>query len=338
VRTVDFSYFLPDEAIAQQPAEPRDAARLLDTRDLTDHTFRDLPGLLLPGDLLVVNQTRVRAARLHGTKQESGGAVEVLLLRTTTDLGWEALIKPARRIRPGVVLDLGGLVATVTAQRSDGVFELDLVTTDGTSIEDAIARFGETPLPPYIRETLIDAERYQTVFAQRVGSAAAPTAGLHFTDGVVQALAEREIGVVAVELEVGLDTFRPIGVDRVSEHVMHAERYLVPGPTAQIIGDTRRSGGRIVAVGTTVVRTLESAFDGEDVAAGDDSTDLFIAPGYRFRVVDLLVTNFHVPASTLVVMMAAFMGPEWRSVYAHALARGYRFLSFGDAMLVERAR
>lgn len=336
MRTVDFSYLLPDEVIAQQPVEPRDAARLLDTRDLTDHTFRDLPDLLAPGDLVVVNKTRVRAARLRGTKRESGGAVEVLLLRSTAGPRWEALIKPARRIRPGIVLDLDNLVATVTGALSDGVFELDLATTDGATVEQAIARSGQTPLPPYIRKPLDDPERYQTIFADRVGSAAAPTGGLHFTDPVVRSLEEREIGLVAVELEVGLDTFRPIGVDQISDYVMHSERFSVPVGTAEAIARTGRAGGRVVAVGTTVVRTLETAFDGRGVAAGDGSSDLFITPGYRFRVVDVLVTNFHVPASTLVVMVAAFMGPEWRSAYAHALARGYRFLSFGDAMLAER--
>ncbi len=337
MRTVEFSYLLPDEAIAQQPAEPRDAARLLDTRDLTDHTFRDLPDLLDRGDLVVVNKTRVRAARLRGTKRDSGGAVEVLLLGIRGDL-WEALVKPARRIKPGVVLDLGLLVAKVAGALPDGVFRLDLTTIDGSSVEGAVARQGETPLPPYIREPLIDAERYQTVFADRVGSAAAPTAGLHFTDQVVRNLAERGIGLEAVELEVGLDTFRPIGTDQIDDHLMHSEYYSVPEPTAEAIALTRRRGGRVVAIGTTVVRTLESAFDATGVASGEGSTDLFITPGYRFGVVDILITNFHVPASTLVVMMAAFMGPQWRSAYAHALARGYRFLSFGDAMLAERAR
>lgn len=338
MQTSDFSYLLPAEAIAQQPVEPRDAARLLDTRGMTDRTFRDLADLLSPGDLVVVNKTRVRAARLSGTKRESGGAVEVLLLRNTAGAHWEALIKPARRIRPGVALDLGALIATVTASLSNGVFGLDLATTDGTTVDQRIAQVGQTPLPPYIREPLGDPERYQTVFAERVGSAAAPTAGLHFTDRVMRSLAEREIDLAAVELEVGLDTFRPIAVNRISDHVMHSERYSVPEETAAAIAGTRRSGGRVVAIGTTVVRTLETALFRGEVAPGDGSSDLFITPGYRFEVVDVLVTNFHVPASTLVVMIAAFMGSEWRSAYANALARGYRFLSFGDAMLAERTQ
>ena len=336
MRTAEFSYLLPEEAIAQQPVEPRDSARLLDTRDLTDHHFRDLAELLAPDDLVVVNRTRVRAARLRGKKRDSGGAVEVLLLRNNRGDRWEALVKPARRIRPGLVLDLGDLEAQVVAAISDGAFELEVTSTNGTDVDEAIARLGQTPLPPYIHQSLTDPERYQTIFAERVGSAAAPTAGLHFTDRVVRSLDDRGIELAAVELEVGLDTFRPIGTTEIADHKMHAEGYSVPSSTAGAIARVRRRGGRIVAVGTTVVRALEGAFDGREVAAGNGSTDLFITPGYRFRVVDVLVTNFHVPASTLVVMIAAFMGPGWRSAYAHALARGYRFLSFGDAMLAER--
>jgi S-adenosylmethionine:tRNA ribosyltransferase-isomerase len=338
VRTADFHYLLPDEVIAQQPVEPRDAARLLDTRDLADHPFRDLAGLLDPGDLVVVNSTRVRSARLRGSKRASGGKVEVLLLRNTAGSHWEALIRPARRIGPGVQLDLGGLEAHITARLSSGVFELELATTDQTSVEDAIDRYGETPLPPYIHEHLTDPDLYQTVFADRVGSAAAPTAGLHFTDGVVRSLRSQGIRLATVDLEVGVDTFRPIEADLISDHVMHSERYAVPVETAEAVARTRENGKRVIGVGTTVVRALESAFDGQKLATGHGSTDLFIVPGYRFRVVDVLVTNFHVPASSLVVMIAAFMGPGWRAAYAHALARGYRFLSFGDAMLAERAK
>ena len=334
MQTSEFSYLLPEAAIAQQPTEPRDAARLLDTRDMSDRTFRELAELLDPGDLVVVNKTRVRAARLRGAKRPGGGAVEVLLLRTSGE-DWEALVKPARRIRPGVILDLGSLSGEVIGSKPDGVFQLRLVAIDGSTVEDVIAREGETPLPPYIRSSLHDPERYQTVFADRVGSAAAPTAGLHFTEQVVQSLQARGIELVSVELEVGLDTFRPIGVEEISDHVMHSERYSVPAETAAAISRIRATGGRVVAVGTTVVRTLETAFDRGETRVGDGWSDLFITPGYRFKVVDLLVTNFHVPGSTLVVMMAAFMGPGWRSAYAHALARGYQFLSFGDAMLAE---
>jgi S-adenosylmethionine:tRNA ribosyltransferase-isomerase len=336
MRTEDFSYLLPEEAIAQQPAEPRDSARLLDTRHMNDHTFLELPQLLEPGDLVVVNNTRVRAARLRGTKRHSGGSVEVLLLRTTNSTHWEALIKPARRIQPGTILDLGDLVATVTNAVGGGVFELSLVSVDGNDIEASITRTGTTPLPPYIRQPLVDQGRYQTVYADRVGSAAAPTAGLHFTEGVIGGLRDRGIGLAAVELEVGVDTFRPIGTSQITDHQMHAERYMVPAETAERVAGTLRGGGRVVAVGTTVVRTLESAVEGQGVRAGEGSTDLFITPGYRFRIVDILVTNFHVPSSTLVVMLEAFMGRGWRTTYAHALVRGYRFLSFGDAMLAER--
>lgn len=338
MRTDDFSYLLPEEAIAQQPAEPRDSARLLDTRGMTDHTFRDLPQLLEPGDLVVINTTRVRAARLHGTKRGSGGSVEVLLLRTTDRRRWEALIRPARRIRPGTVIDLGDLTATVMASGDGGLFEVELVSADGTDIEVEIARSGTTPLPPYIRRPLSDESRYQTVFADRIGSAAAPTAGLHFTHRVFRGLRDRGIGLATVELEVGLDTFRPISADHIGDHQMHSERYVVPNETAQAVTGVLQTAGRIVAVGTTVVRTLESAADVDGLCVGEGSTDLFITPGYRFRIVDGLITNFHVPSSTLVVMLEAFMGEAWRMAYAHALARGYRFLSFGDAMLAERAR
>jgi S-adenosylmethionine:tRNA ribosyltransferase-isomerase len=337
MRTADFTYFLPDEVIAQQPVEPRDAARLLDTRDMTDHTFRDLTGLLGAGDLVVVNTTRVRAARLLGTKRGSGGSVEVLLLRASSPSGWEALIKPARRVRRGTVLDLPNLVATVTGDGTRGVFELDLDCPDGEDVEAAIARIGTTPLPPYIRRPLDDEGRYQTVFADRVGSAAAPTAGLHFTQQVLDGLQQAGIGVASVELEVGLDTFRPITTDLIAEHQMHTEKYSVPDEAADAINETRRAGGRIVAVGTTVVRTLESAASDDGVRSGRGVSGLFITPGYRFRVVDLMITNFHVPSSTLLVLLQAFMGDGWRLAYAHALARGYRFLSFGDAMLAERS-
>lgn len=334
MQTADFTYLLPDEAIAQRPIEPRHAARLLDTRDMSDRTFVELPDLFEPEDLLVVNETKVRAARLRGAKA-SGGAVEVLLLRRMDETRWEALVKPARKIRRGTLLQLGELTAEVIKGPTAGVATLDL--SGAADVEAAIARHGETPLPPYIREPLDDGGRYQTIFARSLGSAAAPTAGLHFTNEVVAGLQEAGIRLVPVELEVGLDTFRPISTERIDAHEMHAERYGIPAVTAQAIAETRGAGGRVVAVGTTVVRTLESAAtDDGELRAGSGSTELFITPGYRFRIVDALVTNFHVPGSTLVVLLAAFMGPRWRLAYAHALARGYRFLSFGDAMYAER--
>lgn len=326
-----FRYDLPEEAIAQRPAEPRDAARLLDARDLTDHRFSDLPSLLESGDLVVVNDSRVRRARLVGRRVGTDGYVELLLLNRLQDGRWEALVSPARRMRPGVEIRFGGTLATIIDGPADGRV---LVGFDDERELDAI---GSVPLPPYITTELDDPERYQTIYSRRVGSAAAPTAGLHFTRAVLEALEWKGIGVVSVELQVGLGTFRPIKTDRVEDHEMHREWCSIPAPTAEAIAETRTRGGRVVAIGTTTVRTLET-FAREDgtVRPGEEETHLYLMPGSRIRVVDLLVTNFHVPGSSLLVMLAALMGDEWREAYATALARNYRFLSFGDAMLCAR--
>jgi S-adenosylmethionine:tRNA ribosyltransferase-isomerase len=328
----EFQYDLPEGFIAQRPAEPRDSARLLDARDLSDHVFSELPTLLTPGDLVVVNTTRVRRARLRGTKEATGGVVELLLLSRRAQGGWTALVAPARRMRPGVVVDFGDVKAVITGGPHDGIVEVEF------SDERHLEELGSVPLPPYITEELDDPERYQTVYADRVGSAAAPTAGLHFTPAVLDALHERGIRRAAVELEVGIGTFRPITAANVEDHVMHRERCRVPAETAEAIAETRHRGGRVVAVGTTTVRTLETfGRDDGTVDVGETETDLFLRPGSTFRVVDALVTNFHVPGSSLLVMLAAFMGPGWKSAYETALARGYRFLSFGDAMFCERS-
>jgi S-adenosylmethionine:tRNA ribosyltransferase-isomerase len=333
VKTSDFDYDLPEAAIAQVPAEPRDAARLLDADRLTDHTVAELPDLLEPGDLLVVNRTRVRPARLVGVKEPTGGAVEALLLAPLGDDRWEALVRPSRRLRPGSVLRFGSLIAEIVAgpERGGAVLRLDF---GGRDVEAVLDEVGEVPLPPYIHRALDDPERYQTVFAQRPGSAAAPTAGLHLTERVLERLPDRGIGLASVELHIGVDTFRPIQTEEVADHEMHSEWASVGEEAVAAVAATRRAGGRVVAVGTTVVRSLETAAAGGAPEPFEGSTDLFITPGFRFRVVDLLVTNFHVPGSTLVVLVAAFCGERWRSVYATALERGYRFLSFGDAMLV----
>jgi S-adenosylmethionine:tRNA ribosyltransferase-isomerase len=326
-----FDYDLPEAAIAQTPVEPRDAARLLDTRDLSDHRFSDLPGLLREGDLVVVNTTRVRRARLVGEKADTGGAVEILLLERRLDGLWSALVKPARRIRAGQELRFGDLLAVIREGPEQGVVAVEL--SDDALVEAT----GSVPLPPYITTELADSERYQTVYARATGSAAAPTAGLHFTPEVLAGLRERGIRTAEVELHVGLATFRPITAERVEDHVMHHEWCSVPAATSQAIAATRHAGGRIVAIGTTTVRTLESfARDDGTVDPGETETDLFLVPGSRFRVVDVLVTNFHAPRSSLLVMLAGFMGDGWRTAYEEALARGYRFLSFGDAMLCER--
>jgi S-adenosylmethionine:tRNA ribosyltransferase-isomerase len=330
----DFDYPLPDELIAQTPVEPRDAARLLVDRGPghpPDHRHvTDLPDLLGPGDLLVVNDTRVRPARLRLVKP-TGGAVEVLLLDRRPDGSWEALVKPSRRVPPGSVLqtadgrpavtvgaDLGGRRLVELADRPDDGVEPPLLGTDG-----------EVPLPPYIREPLADPERYQTVFARRTGSVAAPTAGLHLTGAVLDRCRARGVRVERIDLEVGLGTFRPVTAEKVEQHHMHAERYRVPPG----VMDAAAAAGRVVAVGTTVVRALESAAATGELAG---STELFIRRGHDWRVVDVLLTNFHVPRSSLLVLVDAFIGPRWRELYDAARTGGYRFLSFGDAMVLER--
>jgi S-adenosylmethionine:tRNA ribosyltransferase-isomerase len=325
---------LPEEAIAQTAIEPRHDSRLLDTRDLSDHHFHELPDLLDPGDLVVVNETRVRAARLRGARRDTGGRVELLLLDHLADGSWEALARPARRLRPGVVIDLGDIAATVLSTPQEGRLLVDLDSEDD---EKAVAETGEMPLPPYFTGTLEDPERYQTFFASIPGSAAAPTAGLHFTEQVVSQLRSRRIEIASVDLHVSLDTFRPMSTENVDDHTMHTEWCDVPEATARAVADTRARGGKVVAIGTTVIRALESMADGRGgVEPGEGRTDLFLRPGSEITVSDLLVTNFHMPGSTLLVLLAAFMGDAWRMAYETALERGYRFLSFGDAMLARR--
>lgn len=334
MKVADFGYDLPEEAIAQEAIEPRHASRLLDTRDMSDHRFLELADLLAPDDLVVVNETKVRAARLIGRRHPGGGRVEVLLLERGDDGTWQALAKPARKLQPGMRLVFGDLQGVVTATGTAGVVHLSIKADD---VEAAIESAGTVPLPPYFSGELASSDRYQTLFANQPGSAAAPTAGLHFTGDVLESLNLKGIPLATVDLHVSLDTFRPMTVDRVEHHEIHSEWCTVPEATAAAVGEARGRGGRVVAVGTTVVRTLES-FAGPDggVTAGTKSTDLFLKPGSVFRVVDSMVTNFHMPRSTLLVLLAAFMGPRWRSVYETALQRGYRFLSFGDAMYVER--
>ena len=334
MRVEDFKYPLPESAIAQEAIEPRHDSRLLDTRDMSDHRFLDLPSLLRPGDLVVVNETRVRAARLAGRRLDTGGSVELLLLQARPDGLWEALARPSRRLRPGIVIEIEAIRATIVDGPDEGMVMVDLKAPD---VEGAIDNVGNVPLPPYFRGTLDDPDRYQTMFARTVGSAAAPTAGLHFTEEVTTRLRQREIEIAPVDLHVGIDTFRPIATENIEEHVMHSEWCSIPESTAAAVDSARARGGRVVAIGTTVVRTLEAFADRSGiVAAGERETNLFLTPGVEFRVVDALVTNFHVPGSTLVVLVAAFMGDRWREAYQIALQRRYRFLSFGDAMLAER--
>jgi S-adenosylmethionine:tRNA ribosyltransferase-isomerase len=330
VRTDAFAYRLPEAAIAQTPLEPRDAARLLVDQPAgppEDRHVSDLPDLLAPGDLLVVNDTRVIPARLALTKA-TGGRAEVLLAERTGDRTWTALVKPARRLPPGTVLAHGDEpVVEVGEVRADGERLVRLLGDEEPLV--LLGRLGALPLPPYITVPLADPERYQTVFADRPGSAAAPTAGLHLTDRVLDRCRERGIARASVDLEVGLGTFAPIRTDDVEDHVVHRERYTVPAATVAAV----EAAERVVAVGTTVVRTLETwAATGRT----EGTTDLFIRRGHEFAKVDVLLTNFHVPRSSLLVLVDAFVGDRWRDLYATALDRGYRFLSFGDAMLLER--
>ena len=339
----DFAYDLPDDQIAQVPLDGRSSARLLvDLADGNDPDHRhvsDLPDLVGPGDVLVLNDTRVLPARLRLTK-DTGGAVEVLLLEQTGDEGeWEALVRPSRRVPPGTRLRAGDdLTVTVGDDLGEGRRTVMLETDppEGPAgVLAAVQAHGEMPLPPYLHTRLDDPERYQTVYSQRPASAAAPTAGLHLTGGVLDACREAGAAVERLELVVGLDTFRPVTADDLDDHVMHSESYTVAESTL----DACRAAERVIAVGTTTVRALESAnlaASGEGGTAG--RTDLFIRPGFDFGVVDVVLTNYHLPRSTLLVMLEAFVGPRWRDLYTLALAEGYRFLSFGDAMLVGRQR
>jgi S-adenosylmethionine:tRNA ribosyltransferase-isomerase len=346
----DFTYHLPPELIAQTPLEPRDASRLLVVHrasgQLEHRTFRDIGAYLRPGDLLVANRSRVIPARLRGVKQGTGGAVELLLLGLRRDLGadlWEALVRPGKRLREGQWLTFGegALTAEITTRTPAGGRIVRLVARDGTMAE-ALARVGTMPLPPYIHTPLRDPERYQTVYADAPGSAAAPTAGLHFTPALLAELAAQGIDMAHVTLHIGLDTFRPIEEADVTQHHIHSEEIELDAATAARINATRAASGRIVAVGTTAVRVLESAAElaaerGAEgvVAPFRGRTGLYIVPGHRFRAVDVMLTNFHLPRSTLLVLVSAFAGRELiLRAYAEAVRERYRFFSFGDAMLL----
>jgi S-adenosylmethionine:tRNA ribosyltransferase-isomerase len=344
MRVSDFDYALPEELIAQAPVEPRDASRLLVVAraggPLEHARFPELTRLLRPGDLLVMNDTRVIPARLLGHK-ESGGRCELLLVEPLSSSGddrsrWRAIGQASKPLRPGARLRFGTLAATVEAAEGEGFFT---VAFDGPAegFEAALEREGRLPLPPYIaREpTAQDRERYQTIVARAPGSAAAPTAGLHFTQPLLDALAEHGVGLATVTLHVGPGTFLPVRVEDLARHRMHEERYDVPASTAEAFARARARGGRIVAVGTTAVRTLESAFEGGDLRVGAGRTAIFIAPGYHFHAVDALVTNLHLPRSTLLMLACAFGGRERvLAAYAEAVARRYRFFSYGDAMFL----
>lgn len=350
----DFDYDLPDSFIAQTPADPRDSSRLMlldrQTGAVEHHVFREIIDYIHPGDVLVLNVTRVIPARLHATKADTGGAVEVLLLRQMDDVRWQALVG-GRRPRVGLKLVFGD--TGITAEVVEELHESERIVQFNRPINDALTQLGEMPLPPYIHERLADPERYQTVFSREEGSAAAPTASLHFTPELLVALREKGVIFAQVTLHIGLGTFMPVKVEDISQHQIHSERARLSADDARIINQAKLAGGRIIAAGTTVVRTLETAgilSEGGDpahpdapldacpwrpVIAFERDTDLFITPGYRWRVVDAMITNFHLPKSTLLMMISAFAGRDHAlAAYETAKREGYRFFSFGDAMFI----
>lgn len=340
LHTSDFDYQLPEELIAQTPIQRRDQSRLLvyhrDTKAREHKVFADIVEYIRPGDVLVINDTRVIPARLLGKKEDTGGKMEFLLLKRLQGDTWEVLAKPAKRAQVGTrfVFGTSDLIGEVLEIGEEGLRTVRF-TYEGC-FEEALDRVGVVPLPPYIHQRLADRERYQTVYARHEGSAAAPTAGLHFTPELLQTLQDNGVKVVRVLLHVGLGTFRPVAVEDLAQHKMHSEYYSVTPEAAAVINAARAAGGRIVAVGTTSARVLETVSTPEgNVLPGQGNTDIFIYPGYTFKAVDALITNFHLPHSTLLMMISALAGrEEMLAVYQEAVALRYRFFSFGDAMLI----
>lgn len=341
MRTTDFDFNLPEELIAQFPAAERSASRLLrldgKSGQLSDDWFRDLPEFLGPDDLIILNDTRVIKARLNGEKA-SGGKVEVMVERVIDNHRLLAQIRASRSPKPGSRLHIAGAFEAEVIERQDDLFLLEVLSP--TPAIELIDRYGNLPLPPYISHAAgqHDEERYQTVFAREPGAVAAPTAGLHFDEAMIQRLRASGIAIAYVTLHVGAGTFQPVRVDNIQEHKMHSELYSVPQVTVEAIRQARDRGGKVTAVGTTVLRALESAARGGELHAGSGETDIFITPGYRFQVVERLLTNFHLPKSTLLMLVSAFAGKEHiMHAYRHAIEARYRFFSYGDAMLIERA-
>lgn len=339
MRTLDFNYDLPQELIAQEPVEPRDSSRLLvidRTAGRLEHkTFRDIVDYIEAGDCLVVNDTKVIPARLKGEKAGTDGKAEIFLLHDTGGGLWEALVKPGRRLAPGArVVIAGGLIVATIVKRLPGGERLISLEYEGDLME-VLAQAGEVPLPPYIEKPIATIERYQTVYANRLGSVAAPTAGLHFTPELLNALEVKGVKVAAVTLRVGLDTFRPVREDEIEAHEMHSEFYSVTAEAAEVVNETKAAGKRVVAVGTTSVRVLESAGATGELVEGSGDTRLFIYPGYNFNMVDAMITNFHLPKSTLLMLVSAFASKDlMEQAYREAVAERYRFYSFGDAMFI----
>ncbi|WP_417632481.1 tRNA preQ1(34) S-adenosylmethionine ribosyltransferase-isomerase QueA [Enterococcus faecalis] len=340
--TEDFDFDLPEELIAQTPLKDRASSRLLvvnkETGDMEDKHFHDILDELQPGDALVMNNTRVLPARLYGEKPETGGHLEVLLLTNTEGDTWETLIKPAKRAKVGTEIQFGdGRLKAVVKEELEHGGRIIEFKYDGIFLE-ILESLGEMPLPPYIKERLDDPDRYQTVYAEENGSVAAPTAGLHFTKELLEEIKAKGVHLVYLTLHVGLGTFRPVSVDNIEEHHMHSEFYRLTEEAAKQLNEVRQAGGRIVAVGTTSIRTLETIgtkFNGE-IQADSGWTDIFITPGYQFKVVEAFSTNFHLPKSTLVMLVSAFAGKDLTLVaYQHAIEEKYRFFSFGDAMFIK---
>ncbi len=340
LRKSDFYFDLPQELIAQDPLADRTASRLLvlhrQTGEVEHHTFREITDYLRPGDCLVLNNTKVIPARLMGVKEDTGAAIEVLLLKRRENDVWETLVKPGKKARPGTKLVFGD--GCLRAEVLDVVEEGNRLVRfyyDGI-FEEALDRLGEMPLPPYITHKLQDKNRYQTVYAKHDGSAAAPTAGLHFTQELLAKIEEMGVRIASVTLHVGLGTFRPVKADNILEHHMHSEHYQITREASDIINRTKKEGGRVICVGTTSCRTVESAADESgSVQPGCGDTEIFIYPGYQFKVLDCLITNFHLPESTLVMLVSALAGREHvLAAYQKAVEERYRFFSFGDAMFI----
>ena len=340
MKTSDFYYDLPQELIAQDPLEERSSSRLLvldrKTGEREHRVFREIVDFLHPGDCLVVNNTKVIPARLMGVKEGTGAGIEVLLLKRCEDNVWETLVKPGKKARPGARISFGeGLLTGEVLEVVEEGNRRIRFTYEGI-FEEILDRLGQMPLPPYITHQLKDKNRYQTVYARHEGSAAAPTAGLHFTPELLEAIKEKGVKLAHVTLHVGLGTFRPVKVEDVAKHHMHSEFYMIEEEQARLINETKGAGGRVICVGTTSCRTLESAADEKGVLhAGSGWTDIFIYPGYGFKLMDALITNFHLPESTLLMLVSAFSGKEQvMAAYEEAVKERYRFFSFGDACFI----
>ena len=339
----DFDYDLPEERIAQTPVEPRNASRMMvldpQEKSIEHKHFYDLKEFLVPGDTLIFNDTRVLPARLIGHRAQTGGKVEVFLLRRIDATHWETLVKPGKKAKPGNEIEFSEELSCVVTEHTDFGGRIVEFKFNGV-FEEILDRLGETPLPPYIHEKLEDKERYQTVYNREEGSAAAPTAGLHFTKEQMQELKDMGVNLGFVTLHVGLGTFRPVSVDNIEEHEMHKEYYSIPAETAELIKATKASGHRVIAVGTTSIRTLESAATGFNEIQGKSGwTQIFIYPGYDFKIVDAIITNFHLPKSTLIMLISAFAGRNFiLNAYKTAVEDKYRFFSFGDSMFIQRSQ